>query len=228
MRRLSPLLFAFACFSALAQTPAAAPPTGPIPLEHFTRFDEFSGLKISPDGEFVAVLTGKYGRSAILFMELKSKKGVSSIRVPEDCEIDEYHWISPTRMVYTIAQRQRENVRPTPTGEIFAINRDGSSARQLYGYRAEQSSMDTRLAARKASYATPEILSALKKDPDHILIAEYPWRNAGNAWYFNPDAKPLISRLDVYSGRSSSWTWRRSPTPSFCWITTTTYASRSA
>jgi hypothetical protein len=34
-----------------------------------------------------------------------------------------------------------------------------------------------------------------------VLIAEYPWRNAGNVWYSNPDAKPLISRLDIYSGK---------------------------
>jgi dipeptidyl aminopeptidase/acylaminoacyl peptidase len=201
MRRLSLLVGAFVYASVLAQTPAAAPPAGPIPIEHFTRYDEFSDLKISPDGEFVAVHTGKYGRSAILFVDLKSKKGVSSIRAPDDCEIDEYHWVSPTRVVYTLAQRQRDRIRPTPTGEIFAINRDGSSARQLYGYRAEQSTLDTRLATRKASYATPELLSALKKDLDHVLIAEYPWRNAGNVWYYNPDAKPLISRLEVYSGK---------------------------
>src|SRR5262249_35636960 len=120
MGRFSLLLCAFGCAQGFAQTPAAAPPPGPIPIEHFTRFDECSDLKLSPDGAFGAVLTGKYGRSAILFMDLKSKKGVSSIRVPEDCEIDEYHWISPTRVIYTIAQRQRDQIRPTPTGEIFA------------------------------------------------------------------------------------------------------------
>ena len=113
------LITTFAWANVLAQTPAVAPPSGPIPIEHFTKFDEFGGVKISPDGEFIAVLTGKYGRSTILFTDLKAKKIVSGIRTPEDCEIDEYHWISPTRLIYTIAQRQRANVRPTPTGEIF-------------------------------------------------------------------------------------------------------------
>ena len=64
-------------------------------------------------------------------------------------------WVSPTRLIYTIAQRQRTNVRPTPTGEIFGINRDGSGSRQLYGYRAGQSSLDTHIKKREASYATP-------------------------------------------------------------------------
>jgi dipeptidyl aminopeptidase/acylaminoacyl peptidase len=206
MRRFSILSGAvvatFVCTYLPAQTPSTPPPVaGPIPIEAFTRFDEFGGVKISPDGAFIAVLTGKYGRSTIIFTDLKARKVISGIRTPEDCEIDEYHWISPTRLIYTIAQRQRGKVQPTPTGEIFAIDRDGSLGRQLYGYRAEQSSLGTHMQTRKASYATPELLRASSKDPNHILIAEYPWRSAGTYWYSDPDAKPVISRLDVYSGK---------------------------
>jgi dipeptidyl aminopeptidase/acylaminoacyl peptidase len=192
------------CAGALAQTPAAPAPTGsttgPLPLEQFTKFDEFGGVKISPDGEFYAMLTGKYGRSAIVFIEVKSKKVTGGVRAQNDTEIDEYHWISPTRLIYTEAQRQRGNVRPTPTGEIFAVNRDGSGIRLLYGYRAEQQTIGTKFAPRKASYASADFLGSLKKDPKHILIAEYPWRILQNAYVFNPDAKPLISRLDAYTG----------------------------
>jgi dipeptidyl aminopeptidase/acylaminoacyl peptidase len=193
------LVIAFAGANVLAQTPAA-PAAGPIPIEQFTKFDEFGGVKISPDGQFIAVLTGKYGRSTIVFTDLQAKKMVSGIRTPQDCEIDEYHWISPTRLIYTIAQRQLGHVQPTPTGEIFAINRDGSGSRQLYGYRAGQSTLDTHIKKREASYATPALLSSPKQDPNHILIAEYPWTSTANGWKFNPDAKPLIARLDVYSG----------------------------
>src|SRR5262245_20693343 len=114
MRRLSLLLGALvtslAAVHVLAQT--TAPATAPIPIEAFTRFDEFGGMKISPDGEFIAVLTGKYGRSMIVFTDLKAKKNTAAIRTPEDCEIDEYHWVSPTRLIYTIAQRQRGRVSP--------------------------------------------------------------------------------------------------------------------
>jgi dipeptidyl aminopeptidase/acylaminoacyl peptidase len=200
MRRLPLVLCAVVCANVVAQTPAA-PPAGPIPIEFFTRHDEFGGAKISPDGNFIAVLTGKYGRSKVLFIDLKNKQTLAGLEVPADCEIDEYHWVSATRVIYTIAQRQRNNVRPTPTGEIFGINRDGGSSRKLYGYRAEESSLDTRLADRKASFATPELVSALKQDQDRILIAEFPWRNVGNSWVSTPDVKPLISRLDVFSGK---------------------------
>lgn len=202
MRYVYLLFCVWFCAGAFAQTPATGTATapGPIPLENFTKFDQFGGVKVSPDGEYYAMLTGKYGRSAVMFIEVKSKKVIGGVRAQDDCEIDEYHWISPTRLIYTEAQRQRGNVQPTPTGEIFAANRDGSGIRLLYGYRAEQRSIGTHLATRKASYASADFLGSLKKDPNHILIAEYPWRVLQNVYVYNPDAKPLISRLDVYSG----------------------------
>ena len=202
MRHLPLLVCVLFCASAFGQTPPAGAPaaTGPLPLEHFTKFDQFGGVKVSPDGEYYAMLTGKYGRSAIMFVEIKSKKVTGGVRAQSDCEIDEYHWISPTRVVYSEAQRRVGSVRPSPTGELFGVNRDGSGIRQLYGYRAGQETIGTKLATRKASYASADYLGSLKKDPNHILIAEYPWRNCGTVWVFNRDAKPLISRLDAYSG----------------------------
>ena len=70
---LGALVGTFVQADVLAQTPAA-PASVLIPIEHFTKFDEFGGVKISPDGEFIAVLTGKYGRSTVLFVDLKNKK----------------------------------------------------------------------------------------------------------------------------------------------------------
>ena len=201
MRYLSVLAGVLFYASAFGQTPSA-PQSAPsaIPLEQFTKFDESGGLKLGPDGQTYAMLTGKYGRSAVVFVDVKTKKVLGGVRAQDDCEIDEYHWISPTRLIYTEAQRQRGNVRPTPTGEIFAVNRDGSGIRLLYGYRAEQSTLDTKIARRKASYASADYLGALKKDSRYILIAEYPWKIMQNLYVYNPDAKPLISRLDIYSG----------------------------
>src|SRR5262245_30923051 len=94
MRRRS--LYSAALVATLAWLNAAA--QTPIPLEYFTKYDEFSGMKLSPDGQFVALHTGKYGRSALLFVDLKNKKIASGIRAPQNGEIDDYYWISPTRL----------------------------------------------------------------------------------------------------------------------------------
>ena len=82
------------CAGAFGQTPPPAAP-GPAPLEYFTKWDEFGGVQISPDGEFIAALTGKYGRSMLVFQDLKNKKTVATVGVPEYCEIGEYYWVAP-------------------------------------------------------------------------------------------------------------------------------------
>jgi hypothetical protein len=78
-----------------------------------------------------------------------------------------------------IAERQPGQVRPTPTGEIFAVDRDGKQQLRIYGYRAGESSTGTFLRTRQASYATAEVVSLLDADDRNILIAEMPWRESG-------------------------------------------------
>jgi len=188
------------CFGvAQAQQPGGAS----VPLEQFTRHDEYGEIKIAPDGAFLAATAGKYGRARLVFLDLKDRKLVSGVQAPPNFEIVDFEWVSATRVIYFIAERQLRQVRPTPTGEIFAVDRDGRQSTQIYGYRAADPSRDTRLNKRKASYATPELISTLKNDDRHVLIAEYPWIERGNEYYSNSDAKPLIVRLDVYTGRKT-------------------------
>lgn len=191
--------------AAFGQTPGgttAAAPAAVIPIDQFTRHDELGTIKISPDGEFIALsMSAQKGRSALVFITLKDRKIVSGVQAPDPYAIGDFHWVSPTRVVYLIAERQWRLTQPVPTGEIFAINRDGSGQRQLYGYRAGERSIGTHLAVREASYATPELISSLRDDDQNILIAEFPWKEAAGYWQFNPDVQPRIVRLNVFSGK---------------------------
>jgi dipeptidyl aminopeptidase/acylaminoacyl peptidase len=193
--------FAIACLS-LFSAPSLAQTTDPtsVPVEAFTRWDEFGAIKISPDGEFVAIATGKYGRSMIAFIDLKNKKLSSGVRAPEPLEIYDFHWVSPTRLIYQIAERYPGRIAPSVTGEILAINRDGRGHRQIYGYRAGEKQIGSVLKVRESSYAHPELVSLTRNDADHIIITEQPWKQFGIYWGANRDAKPRITRLNVHSG----------------------------
>lgn len=178
----------------------SSPPIGPLPLEYFTRHDEIGDVKIAPDGAHIALMVGRYGRSALAFHRRSDKKPVGGVRAPDGFEIAEFHWVSPTRVIYMIAQRQPGLVEPTRTGEISAIDIDGSNHRQIYGYRATGNASSDRNVARDYSYATARLVTVLPRDPRHILITEHPWRRYGNHWRTDPDAKPRITRLDAYDG----------------------------
>src|SRR5262245_29820140 len=141
-----------------------------IPIEQFTRFDEFGTVKISPDGANYAFTQGKYGRSTLIFFNRKDRKVTSGVKAVGDTEIIEFDWISNDRVIYGVAQRNPGEVTPVATGEIFAIDRDGSRHVPIYGYRAGQSSTGTHLQVRESSYATADVVSTLRDDDRNILI----------------------------------------------------------
>lgn len=181
---------------------APAPPANPIPLEHFIRHDELGTIKISPDGGSIAMsTTTQQGRSALVFVNLADRKLAGGAQVPDQYLIADFDWVSPSRVVYSIAERGPDMSQPGLTGELLAIDRDGRRQRPLYGFRAGQGRIGTRVPMRESSYASAELVSALRRDEDNVLIAETPWRVIDGYFRHDRDAKPLISRLNVQSGR---------------------------
>jgi len=146
-------------------------------------------------------MTGKYGHSTLAVIDTKDRKLVGGVRCPDGFQIFDFDWKSDVRIVYQLAQRQPGRVRPTPTGEMEAINFDGKSQSSIYGYRAGEMQTGTHLKVKQSSYATAEVVSPLLSDDKNILIAEYPWREGLDAWYFDIDAKPTVFRLNVYNGQ---------------------------
>ncbi|HVF15850.1 MAG TPA: S9 family peptidase [Steroidobacteraceae bacterium] len=174
-----------------------------LPLDHFTRSDDVGTMKLSPDGEFLAITSGQHGGEFLTFVQLKDGKLVAGVRAPEGLLIHEFHWASNTRVIFMIAERYAGRVTPSLTGEIFAVDRDGGRQLRIYGYRAGEMSTGTHQRVRDANYASAEVVSLLDEDDRNILIAEMPWRQVGNMLYYNRDAKPEITRLDIYNGKET-------------------------
>lgn len=195
---------AFLAFSFLIRATCAAAGEDQhavLPIEHFTRFSEINSPRLSPDGSQIAYLTGKYGHAALAVIDTKERKLVGGVKCPDDFEIFDFVWKSNSRIVYQLAQRQPGLAQPVATGEIEAINVDGKLQAFIYGYRAGEMQTGTNIKAKKSSYASAEIISPLLSDDKNILIAEYPWREGINSWYFDRDARPTVVKLDVFSGK---------------------------
>src|SRR5688572_2099476 len=184
MHRTAALLTALWSANALAQTaPAPHTPTV-LPIEAFTRFDEFGGLTISPDGKFVAVLSGEQGGSQLAFVDLDGKRIVSGAVTTADSrsKIRAYRWLGPSRLMFTMQGSTPSRVTPRRSAEIYAIDRDGSDRRLIY-----------------YGYPTARVLGSTRSsDPQHLLIAQYELRNVGGLYYENGDARATVCRVNVY------------------------------
>jgi dienelactone hydrolase len=198
-------LVAWLLLAALAdaQQPQPAPPAAAPSIEDFTRYDDFGGILLSPDGEYAAVLGGKHGRGVLGFLSMKDGKMTNGVRAREGSEFFDFQWISSRRVLYRLAERQINGVLAM-TGEMAAIDVDGKKHEFLYGYRAGQMQTGTHIAARESSYATAELISTLKADDRNVLMSEQPWKLVGDYYYVDHDAKPGIILLDVYTGRKRS------------------------
>jgi dipeptidyl aminopeptidase/acylaminoacyl peptidase len=171
-----------------------------LPLETFTRSDELGTMKISPDGEYLALTTGQHGGEYLTFLKLGDPRVGASVRAPEGLLIHDFYWASNTRVIFMIAEQYPGDAFPAPTGEIYAVDRDGRKQLRVYGYRAGQVSTSTILRTREASYASAEVVSLLDGDDRNILISEMPWRLKGMYYFYDRDAKPGLTRLDIYNG----------------------------
>src|SRR3546814_3703886 len=82
--------------------------------------------------------------------------------------------------------------KPQPTGELYAINADGSDGEILVGQRVAGFSTGTRLNSKRNERIAAFMVDDLRDDDKGVVIA---------AWPFSDDPYTRAERLDVYSGR---------------------------
>lgn len=172
-----------------------------LPLEYFIKHGDYLDLKLSPDGKYLAARVNYDGRVFLAVLNAADMQVVGGIRPSNKDIIHTVNWVNNERLVFEYAEKQSNFDAPIPTGELFAMNADGSNREMLYGYRASDAKAGSRLSNKDNIRASQEILSYLEDDEDNILIAEYPWTKKGSLFYDSRDKPAIISRLNIYTGK---------------------------
>jgi pimeloyl-ACP methyl ester carboxylesterase len=171
-----------------------------MPVENFVKHGDYLDMELSPDGKHISARIRNEGRIYLVFLDTATMQVVGGVKPRSSDEIHSATWINNERVVYQFREAVYNSDAPIATGELFATNVDGSRAEMLYGYRAGESQLGSKIAKRKDTAATPDIISTLINDEKQILIVEYPWDLEGNTYYDNRKTNSVISRLNVYSG----------------------------
>jgi hypothetical protein len=162
-------------------------------LEHFTRFDEFDDLKISPDGKTLALTTGHNGRAELTCIGLGDNKVSGRLGMGEGYEVAAFDWLSPAQLVYTTNRPRYREVKPRTSALMFTADNRCRNPARIYGDRGRYYSASDKLRGQESDRATPRFLSAVKSNPNQAMIAEHPWRTKAEGVYYNdPDAVPRI------------------------------------
>ena len=172
-----------------------------IPVEAFSRHGDYLDLKISPDGKHLAARVRNEDTVVLLFMRVSDNKVIGGVKPGTNNEIHSITWVNNERVVYEFAEKQVGLDSPVPTGELYGINIDRSDNKHLYGYRASDKRINSRIQNKDNTFASQEILSLLEEQKKYILIIEYPWRLIGNTYYDDRTKPAIVSKLNVYTGR---------------------------
>lgn len=172
-----------------------------LPLEQFVKHGDYREMKISPDGKHLLGQIQQNDKVLLVFLNIETMAIVGGVEPNTGDEIHTANWINNERVVYEFREKQEYIDQPVSTGELFATNIDGTQKKVLYGYRAGDAKVGSRIKKKDDSRATQEIVSLLEGDDDHIMIIEHPWTKIGKAWYDNRTKQPTLSKLNIYTGR---------------------------
>src|SRR3546814_11655800 len=126
-------------------------------------------------------------------MRRAEKALTAKVQGDEHSDIGGFWWVSDERVVVSLAEKFGALDQPLPTGELFAINADGSAGKKLIGHDVERY---LKGEALRAAY----LVDTLPEDTRHVLIATAT---------FTATPRTQIERLNLFTGRPNLLTQDR-------------------
>jgi len=171
---------------AVAQAPK------PHDIEDFIREERFREIAVSPQGTYVAAAVPKGDKTVLVILKTGETKPLTQVGVEgKRSHVAGITWVSDNRLVYYVAIRDQLDERPAPTGEMWAINADGSKPVQLGGWKPDNAGMVGRAGGAAAKEAIGvSVLNSLDDSDEYVVAAIY----RGGSDYTTAE------RMNVYSG----------------------------
>ncbi len=178
-----------------------------IPLADFAKHEQFRDVKISPEGDYLAASAVVDGKTILSLIRLSDMQGVN-LRPRADSQLAEFWWVAPHRVMYTVGESLGELEAPVGTGELYAVNADGSGAALIFGQRLGGQGA-THIAHGVGRLAYGQLVDPLLDDPKQALIASYPANGANLGYTRSASANgvfPEVLRIDLFNGATYSVT----------------------
>jgi dipeptidyl aminopeptidase/acylaminoacyl peptidase len=185
--------------AAVLQLPvlaADAPSTTTRPvIADFFDNQEFSGAKLSPNGDYLAVRlggNGKRDRLAILTLGTGKMQAISSFN---DADIGSFEWVNNERLALTATDRTLAQGERLYASGLYAINRDGSHFIQL---ASRDGNSGTRTGRLLLPWNTHMLGQPTRQDSDNIYVT-HAIGSAGKLDYVE------LQQLNTVTGRASPY-----------------------
>lgn len=163
-----------------------------VDVASFVDEDKFQSIKLSPTGEHYAITIPMENQTLLVLRRRSDHKVVGSFGMGSRTHVDRFWWVNPERVVFSIAEKIGALDEPRRTGELFAMNVDGSNAEILIGQRLIAGKLGTRVGSKKEERVAAFMIDDLPNDDRSVLI---------NVFRFINDPESRVERMDVYTGQ---------------------------
>ena len=163
--------------------------------DSFAKIPEIQGARISPTGEYLAVVKEEDERRVVAVFEFPKMELINVIAFPGKNEVGNFWWVNDDRILVRVDVDWGNREQDISYGELYAVNADGTRGKYLFGLRGDQlGETKSRIQRVTVEYGSASFEHARWQDPDTVLVSIREWsRGFKNVTY--------SAFLDVYTGR---------------------------
>lgn len=165
----------------------------PPSIEDFVRHPLYSGVKISPSGEYLAMTVDRGDQDVLTVLRTSDLSLVKINQLPDNKSVGSFYWTGPERLMFNSNRKYGRFARPFGTGEWYGVNADGSQARSLVFYGTR----DVTQRGKTVGNEHFSLLDTLRDDDVNVLMAvNYPRSSKGSG--------TEVVLFDTFTGRRKS------------------------
>jgi dipeptidyl aminopeptidase/acylaminoacyl peptidase len=163
-------------------------------LAAYLRRDAFDDIRISPTGAYYAASVPGEDNSTLLILDRATNKPLAGFGLGRNTYIADFQWVNDERVVFGTKRKFGALEEPQLTGNLYAMNADGSSRDILVGQDVNVMGTGSHIQQKKTEMVAAFLLDTLTGDDRDVLIVV-----SG----FSGDSFNRVERMDTYTGRRS-------------------------
>lgn len=178
--------------AALVLFSGASASAAPVDVAAFVKDESVQDIKLSPSGEYYAASVPGEGRSVVMIVRRVDNEATAVFSLGKNSYVYDFTWVNPERVLVSMSEKIGLLDEPQLTGNLYAIDADGSDPEILVGQDVHEMSAGSRLRRKKTELVAAFLVDDLPDDDRNVLISV-----SG----FEADAYTRVEKMDVYTGR---------------------------
>lgn len=165
----------------------------PPDIGDFVKHAVFSSMKISPNGEYLAVTVDRGEQDVLTILRTSDLQLLKVNQLPDRKSVGSFHWVSPDRIMFSAVRKMGGYAQPFATGEWFAVNADGSQPRPLIFYGTQGATGRSKTVGAERFF----LLDVLHDDDRSVIMEVTSPRSSEGVG-------TEVVRMDTMTGRRTS------------------------